>query len=119
LELRLEALQLNAADMVGAMPQTMAEPVARAVRGPLPAHLPRDEPTHLPKHKTCPDCGGELRKFGEDASELLERIPAQFQVLRHVRVKLTCTSCERIVQAAAPSRPIERGMAGPRAGLEV
>jgi len=28
-------------------------------------------------------------------------------------VKLTCTCCERIVQAAAPSRPIERSIAGP------
>ena len=27
--------------------------------------------------------------------------------------KLSCAGCERIVQAAAPSRPIERGLAGP------
>ena len=113
LELRLEALQLNDAEMVRAMPEAIAEPVAQAARGPLPAHLPREVRTHLPKQKACPDCGGELRKLGEDASEVLERIPAQFLVIRHVRVKLTCTCCERIVQAAAPSRPIERGMAGP------
>ena len=34
-------------------------------------------------------------------------------MIRHVRVKLACACCDRIVQAAAPSRPIERGIAGP------
>ena len=115
LELRLEALQQNDAEMVAAMPGKIAslEPVGRSVRRPLPAHLPREVRTHLPKQQACPDCGGELRKLGEDVSEVLERIPSRFQVIRHVRVKLACTCCERIVQAAAPSRPIERGIAGP------
>jgi transposase len=54
-----------------------------------------------------------LRKLGEDVSEMLEYVPASFFVIRHVRPKLSCSRCERIVQAAAPSRPIERGMAGP------
>jgi transposase len=44
---------------------------------------------------------------------MLEYVPASFFVIRHVRPKLSCSHCERIVQAAAPSRPIERGMAGP------
>jgi transposase len=34
-------------------------------------------------------------------------------VVRHVRPKLSCVSCQRIVQVHAPSRPIARGMAGP------
>jgi transposase len=113
LELQLEALQLNDAEKVAALPEPMAVAVTRSSRKPLPAQLPREVRTYLPKPEACPDCGGELRKLGEDASEVLERIPAHFLVIRHVRVKLTCTSCERIVQAAAPSRPIERGMAGP------
>ena len=37
----------------------------------------------------------------------------QIQVLRIVRPKLSCAGCECIVQAPAPSRPIERGLAGP------
>jgi transposase len=36
----------------------------------------------------------------------------RFVVIRHVRTKLSCTKCDCIVQAEAPSRPIERGMAG-------
>jgi transposase len=115
LELQLEALQVNDAEIVAAMPEKIAsvEPVARSVRRPLPAHLPREVRTHLPKVAACPDCGGKLRKLGEDVSEVLERIPSHFQVIRHVRVKLACACCDRIVQAAAPSRPIERGLAGP------
>jgi transposase len=54
-----------------------------------------------------------LRKLGEDVSEMLEYVPASFFVVRHVRPKLSCTKCDHIVQAAAPSRPIERGIAGP------
>jgi transposase len=115
LELQLEALQVNDAEIVAAMPEKIAsvEAVARSVRRPLPAHLPREVRTHLPKVAACPDCGGKLRKLGEDVSEVLERIPSHFQVIRHVRVKLACACCDRIVQAAAPSRPIERGLAGP------
>ena len=38
---------------------------------------------------------------------------ACFKVIRHVRPKLSCDACDRIVQAPAPSRPIDRGLAGP------
>ncbi len=54
-----------------------------------------------------------MRPLGEDVSEVLEWVPASFKVMRYVRPKLSCASCERIVQAPAPSRPIERGLAGP------
>ena len=40
-------------------------------------------------------------------------MPASFVVIRHVRPKLSCSKCDCIVQAEAPSRPIERGIAGP------
>lgn len=35
------------------------------------------------------------------------------KVIQHVRPKLACAGCDRIAQAEAPSRPIERGIAGP------
>jgi transposase len=115
LELRLEALQLNDAEKVAALPVAIvnAEPAARPVRRPLPAHLPREVRTYLPKQETCPDCGGKLKHLGEDVSEMLEIEPARFKVIRQVRPKLACACCERIVQAEAPSRPIARGIAGP------
>jgi hypothetical protein len=40
-------------------------------------------------------------------------VPASFKVIRTVRPKLSCTGCDCIVQEPAPSRPIERGLAGP------
>jgi transposase len=40
-------------------------------------------------------------------------VRASFKVIRHVRPKLSCQDCERILQAPAPSWPIDRGLAGP------
>jgi transposase len=42
----------------------------------------------------------------------LEFVPASFRVIRHARPKLACSCCDAIVQAPAPSWPIERGIAG-------
>jgi transposase len=86
---------------------------SRPRRKPLPADLPREVVTHVPEHQCCPDCGGQLRKFGEDVSEQLERIPATYKVIRHVRPKFACAGCDRVVEAPAPARPIDRGLAGP------
>ena len=113
LELKLEELETQQAERVTASPQTSAQPKSKPIRRPLPEHLPREVHTHLPAEDACPDCGGELRKLGEDVSEILERVPATYKVIRHVRVKMACTKCDVIVQAPAPSRPIERGLAGP------
>src|SRR5262249_47120126 len=88
---------------------TPAKPRRRA----LPDHLPRETRRHDPKETVCPQCQGELRKLGEDISEMLEYVPASFRVIRHVRTKLSCSRCDCIVQGEAPSRPIERGVAGP------
>jgi transposase len=85
----------------------------RAPRKPLPEDLPREVITHLPAHSCCPDCGGGLRQFGEDVSEQLERMPASYKVIQHVRPKFACAACEQVVEAAAPARPIDHGLPGP------
>src|SRR5258708_2978289 len=74
LELRLEALQLNDAEKVAALPEAIksAEPVARPVRRPLPAHLPREVRTYLPKQDACPDYGGGRQQLREDESAKTE-----------------------------------------------
>ena len=116
LELRLEDLQANQAEnssQPAAATSPTPVPTAKPARRPLPEHLPRETHRHEPPEPTCPDCGGALHQFGEDVSEVLEYVPMHFKVIRHVRPKLSCTRCERLVQAAAPSRPIERGLAGP------
>lgn len=115
LELHLEELESSQAEMEAAVERVTpgAEPKARSRRKPLPEHLPREVVTHLFRGDCCPDCGGQLRQFGEDVSEQLEYIPESFKVIRHVRPKFACRGCERVVEAPAPSRPIERGIAGP------
>jgi transposase len=113
LELKLEELETGKAERVLAATKTDASPRNKPTRRPLPAHLPREVHTHLPTGEACPDCGGELRRLGEDISGILERIPPSYKVIQHVRLKMACTKCDVIVQAPAPSRPIERGLAGP------
>lgn len=66
----------------------------RANRGSLPAHLPRIEIVIDLDDKTCPCCAGELHLIGEDKSERLDIVPAQFRVLVTRRPKYACRSCE-------------------------
>jgi len=116
LELKLDELEASRAQQVGASPVSLAASevnrVRRRARKPLPAHLARETHKILPKQESCPDCGGALKSLGEDVSEILEYVPEHFKVIRQVRPKLACACCDKIVQAEAPSRPIERGMAG-------
>lgn len=88
----------------------------RPARKPLPDHLPRETLVHAPEHTercACDGCDGVLRMLGQDVAEVLEIVPARFKVIRHVRPKYSCSKCQTITQAAAPSRPIARGLAGP------
>jgi transposase len=83
----------------------------RRNRGALPAHLPRIETTVDIEDRTCPCCKGMLHKIGEDVSERLDIVPAQFRVLVTHRPKYACRACEDVVvQAPAPSRLIEGGL---------
>ena len=113
LELKLEELETVRAERAVAQRTSLNDATGSPSRRPLPEHLPREVHTHTPTAHACPECGGELRKFGEDVSEMLEYVPSSFKVLRHVRPKLSCRSCEKVVQAEAPSRPIDRGIPGP------
>ncbi len=114
LELRLDELEaVRAENASPSQAPAVAVNTAKPARRPLPEHLPRETRKYPPKQEACPDCGGELKHLGEDVSEMLEYVPARFKVIRQVRPKLACACCERIVQAEAPSRPIERGVAGP------
>lgn len=119
LELRLEDLEASRAtteateEAAENQAPASAEAPSRPARKPLPASLPRIEKRIEPQQTQCPDCGGALRDLGEDTSEILNYVPGHFEVIRIVRPKRSCACCSRIVQAFAPSRPIERGLAGP------
>jgi transposase len=128
-DLEETAAQNAAATDIAAAPlsaQAHAEPPAssempkrRPARRPLPAHLPRHQLVHAAP-SVCPCCSGlRFRKLGEDKTESLERVPAQWIVVVHVFEKLACRTCDTIVQAPAPSHPIARGRAGPQLLAEI
>jgi transposase len=80
-------------------------------RGALPSHLPREEIVIEPEDKACPCCGSAMHVMGEDRSERLDVIPAQFKVIVTRRPKYACRACEEaVVQAPAPARLIEGGI---------
>ena len=63
------------------------------------------------RRQACPCCRGRLHRIGEDVSERLDIVPAQFRVLVMRRPKYACRACEEVVvQAPAPARLIEGGM---------
>lgn len=79
-------------------------------RGSLPRHLPRIDEVIEPESLTCA-CGGCLHCIGEDVSERLDIVPAQFRVIVTRRPKYACRSCtDGVVQAPAPARLIPGGM---------
>lgn len=81
-----------------------------ANRGSLPKHLQRVEEIIEPQSLVC-GCGGCLHCIGEDISERLDVIPAQFRVIVTRRPKYACRSCaDGVVQAPAPTRLIPGGL---------
>ena len=91
-------------------------------RQALPEHLRRVEHHHEPADTHCPaaGCGEPMTRVGEDVSERLDIVPAEFFVHRHIRGKWVCRCCqrqgvERLVQEPAEPQVIERGI--PASGL--
>ena len=101
-----------------------SEPAKRN-RGALPTDLPRVELVIDIDDKACPCCGGTLHLIGEDRAEMLDYVPAQLRVRLMRRPRYGCRACEQaVVQAPAPERPIDGGMAteataGSRAGQQI
>jgi hypothetical protein len=123
LQLALETSEIAAAAMTARMKLPDIQETDKPKRRPIPDHVLRIEVELSPGAEACADCGGSLRRIGEDVTEELEYVPGRFIVNRIVRPRLTCACCERFVQAALPSRPIERGRptgpSGPYLGLQV
>ena len=66
-------------------------------RAPLPPEYPREEVLHdIPEEDKVCGCGSRLTRIGEEVSEKLDVIPARVRVIRHVRPKYACRSCEGV-----------------------
>jgi hypothetical protein len=98
----------------------------RAGRSPLPDYLPRIEIVIAPEDTACPCCGGAMHVIGEDRSQRLDVIPAQYRVLVTRRPKYV--RLPRLPGSSGPGagagtadrrRPADRAVGSPGRGGEV
>jgi transposase len=114
------SLEAQLAALRATLPETPASPDApprRPRRQALPEHLKRVEHRHEPENTHCPTpgCGRPMTRVGEDISEKLDIVPAQFFVHRHIYGKWACRCCERLVQEPAEPDVVDGGI--PASGL--
>jgi transposase len=115
-QLALEDLEVGIAKIEAEKGADQVTPAASAKkprsvnRGALPKHLLRIEETIEPETTVCA-CGCQMHVIGEDVSERLDVIPAQFRVIVSHRPKYGCRACESaVVQAPARARLIPGGI---------
>ena len=109
LQAQLQALQGEC------VPAPAAQKTPRSPRRQkLPDHLRRVEHCHEPADTTC-GCGQPMQRVGEDVSERLDIVPAEFIVHRHVRGKWVCRCCQTLVQEPVAPQVVDKGQ--PTAGL--
>jgi len=87
-------------------------------REALPEHLPRVEQRIDPEDTHCPtpECGRPMVRVGEDISERLDVVPAQFFVQRQIRGKWACKCCQLLVQEPAAPQVFDNAL--PTPGLQ-
>jgi transposase len=111
--------QLDALRTEADQPDTPAadSPKRRPRREKLPEDLRRVEHHHEPESTACPtpECGQDMVRVGEDVSERLDVVPAEFFVHRHIRGKWACKCCQRLVQEPVAPQIIDKGV--PTAGV--
>jgi len=103
-----------AAKAAPAQPPAAPRSKGKAVRQALPAGLPRVDRHHDLGATHCA-CGQAFTRIGEEVSEQLDCVPAQFFVLRHIRGKYACACCQTVQAAPMPAQMIDKGI--PAAGL--
>ncbi len=114
------SLQAQLAALQAKLPEAPAAPKdapRRPRRQALPEHLQRVEHRHEPADTACPNagCGQPMQRVGEDVSEKLDIVPAQFFVHRHIYGKWACRCCQQLVQEPAEPDVVDGGI--PASGL--
>jgi len=118
LEAQLAALQPAAIDSTAPDQQPEHPGKRQPKREPLPAHLPRVDQRVEPEDTHCPtpECGQPMVRVGQDISERLDIVPAQFFVQRQIRGKWACRCCQLLVQEPAAPQVFDNAL--PTPGLQ-
>jgi transposase len=106
------ALEDRAAQQEHKLPAAPPRAKGQAVRQALPANLPRIDHHHEIEQTHCA-CGQPFKRIGQEVSEQLDCVPAQFFVLRHIRGKWACACCQTIQAAPMPAQIIDKGIPAP------
>jgi transposase len=106
------ALEDRAAQDARTPPPAAPSPKRQAVRQALPASLPRIDHHHEIVTHPCA-CGQPFTRIGQEVSEQLDCVPAQFFVLRHIRGKYACACCQTIQAVPMPAQMIDKGIPAP------
>jgi transposase len=104
----------NAADLARTLAASpvAARPKGHAKRQALPSGLQRIEHHYEITPAVCLQ-GHSLSRIGQEISEQLDCVPAQFFVHRHIRGKYCCATCQTILAASMPAQIIDKGIPAP------
>ena len=112
LQLALETSETAIAALTAILRLREDAPADKPKRKPIPDHIPRVEVELTTDNTACAQCGGKLRRLGEDVTEELEYLPGRFIVNRIVRPRMACSGCDCFTQTPLPSRLIKRRRPG-------
>lgn len=76
LQRALETSEIAVAKMTAKLRLPDEDPKDKPKRRPIPDHIPRMEVELTTGDDDCPQCGGGLRRLGEDVTEELEYVRA-------------------------------------------
>jgi transposase len=116
LQAQLAALQPSVVAKDGSAPDKQAR--RQPKREALAPHLPRVDTRIEPENTNCPtpECGQPMVRVGEDISERLDIVPAQFFVQRQIRGKWACRCCQLLLQEPAAPQVFDNAL--PTPGLQ-
>lgn len=84
----------------------------QAKRQALPSQLERIDHHYEIEPAVC-SAGHPLKRIGQEISEQLDCVPAQFFVHRHIRGKYACVCCNTVLAAPMPAQIIDKGIPAP------
>ena len=89
-------------------------PADKPKRKPIPDHIPRVEVELTPGNTACAQCGGKLRRLGEDVTEELEYVPGRFIVNRPACIRTQNHDLSGCAGRGGPGWPARVAIASPK-----